>query len=165
MHDFREDGDAVVNEVTLDSNSGTMTIFPDAPEVKEIAQLLLELADSPRQVATTLDPGIGFVVPWWLYEKFVEVWAVRNDSRAVIVETIPAGSVIPEKAEVKASDINLDRFAAELRTELAADGKDTTELDRYIVARLETEMVLAESVPEATETPARRKPGRPRKES
>lgn len=156
MHDLREVGDLVaVNEA--------MTVFPDAGEVKEIAKLLLELADSPRDVSTTLDPGIGFVVPVWLYEKFVEVWAVRDGGRAVIVETIPAGSVLPEKAEIKEFEGDVDDFAAELRSELAADGKDTSELDKFIASRELSQEAL--KAMEATETPARRKPGRPRKES
>jgi hypothetical protein len=109
MHDFREDGDAVVIE--------TMTIFPDASEVKEVAKLLLELADNPRQVATTLDPSIGFVVPLWLYETFVATWSVK----------LNAGF---------------------------QDGGDVVPATEVVVEALEV-----------IETPARRKPGRPRKES
>ena len=125
-----------------------MTIFPEASEAKEVAKLLLELADHPSQVSTTLDPGLGFVVPEWLYQVFVETWDLK----------------LGKADDVSAPEVNVDEFAAQLRTELAADGKDTADLDRFIVARLETEMVIAESEP-APETPARRKPGRPRKES
>lgn len=108
MHDLCEGGDFV---------DAVMTIFPEASEVKEIAKLLLELADSPRDVSTTLDPGLGFVVPWWLYEKFVEVWDVRNGKGLQDGgDVVPATEVISEPAEV-------------------------------------------------IEIPARRKPGRPRKES
>ncbi len=109
MHDLREVGDPVVNE---------MTIFPDAPEVKEVAKLLLELADHPSQVRTTLDPTIGFVVPFWLYESFVATWDLKLGTDTVIREQILAGEDIPVSATVEA----------------------------------------------ATEAPARRKPGRPRKE-
>jgi hypothetical protein len=78
-----------------------MTVFPEAKEVKEVAQLLLALADSPRDVSTTLDPTIGFTVPGWLYEKFVETWDVRDTA---IRETIPAGDDKPVKAVVEASE-------------------------------------------------------------
>jgi hypothetical protein len=105
MHDLCEVGDPVV----------TMTIFPDASEVKEVAKLLLELADSPRDVRTTLDPNLGFVVPEWLYGLFVDVWASR------LAPLQEGGDVVP---------------AAE--------------------AVIEPDEVIA--------TPARRKPGRPRKE-
>jgi hypothetical protein len=54
-----------------------MTIFPEQSEIKEVAKLLLQLADTPRDVTTTLDPTIGFTIPLWLYELFVETWDLR----------------------------------------------------------------------------------------
>lgn len=54
-----------------------MTIFPEPGEQKDVAKLLLELADHPGQVMTTLDPGLGFRVPSWLYEAFVAIWDLR----------------------------------------------------------------------------------------
>lgn len=102
MHDLCEGGDSV---------DPVMTIFPDASEVKEVAKLLLELADHPSQVSTTLDPGLGFVVPEWLFVAFREVWDLKLGK-----DVVPAAEVVSEPQEV-------------------------------------------------IETPARRKPGRPRKES
>ncbi len=73
MRRLREVGDPVVsNELTH------MTVFPEQSEIKDVAKLLLQLADSPRDVATTLDPTHGFRVPYWLYELFVEVWDSRS---------------------------------------------------------------------------------------
>lgn len=60
-----------------------MTVFPEASEVRDVAKLLLQLADSPRDVMTTLDPTIGFRVPAWLYETFVAVWDTRLEGGEV----------------------------------------------------------------------------------
>jgi hypothetical protein len=68
MRFVREGGSAVA------VNEDQMTIFPEAGQVKDVAKLLLELADHPNQVMTTLDPAIGFKVPFWLYELFTQVW-------------------------------------------------------------------------------------------
>jgi hypothetical protein len=74
-----------------------MTVFPEAAHVKDVAKLLLALADSPRDVMTTLDPTIGFKVPAWLYEAFVAVW----DRQGVEdVELVDATAVIPATPEV-----------------------------------------------------------------
>ncbi len=125
-------------ELTV-AETTTMTIFPDAPEVKEVAKLLLELADNPRDVSTTLDPTIGFVVPQWLYELFVEVWASRL---APLDRTVVDSMIVELKADasVPADQVaHLEKFQASLK-------------------------LADEAVEAAPETPARRKPGRPRKE-
>jgi len=75
-----------------------MTIFPEPGEVKDVAKLLLALADHPGQVMSTLDPTIGFRVPAWLYESFVKVWDANLE--AVAVEVVPDGDAVPEVVEV-----------------------------------------------------------------
>lgn len=103
----------------MDSVNESMTIFPDPGAESEVASLLLELADSPRDVKTTLDPGLGFIVPSWLFEAFIGVWDDHNGGHPVSKDggdVVPAAEVVSEPQEV-------------------------------------------------IETPARRKPGRPRKES
>lgn len=78
-----------------------MTVFPEAHEITDVAKLLLQLADSPRDVATTLDPTIGFRVPAWLYELFVAVWDARieggevQDSRAEVLAGFGTEEVKP----------------------------------------------------------------------
>lgn len=72
-----------------------MTVFPEQGEIRDVAKLLLELADSPRDVMTTLDPTLGFRVPAWLYETFVAVWDLRfasiasADASADVTESEP----------------------------------------------------------------------------
>lgn len=98
MRILREGGSAVaVNDEPLTH----MTVFPEQSEIKDVAKLLLALADSPRDVATTLDPTMGFRVPYWLYELFVAVWDeqhagvnVRGDGSVVL--TVLEADVISE---------------------------------------------------------------------
>ena len=78
-----------------------MTVFPEPGEVAEVAKLLLQLADSPYDVATTLDPGVGFTVPFWLYKSFTEVWDVRNDVVSEAPQDVPAESVPEAPARKK----------------------------------------------------------------
>lgn len=103
MRELREGGDIV--------DVSPMTIFPEPGEAKEVAKLLLELADHPNQVMTTLDPGLGFKVPWWLYENFVTVW----DSRFA-----PIASADSEGVEVQESSTEV----------LAEPGMDVSEPKR-----------------------------------
>lgn len=74
-----------------------MTIFPEQSEIKAVAKLLLELADHPRQVTTTLDPTVGFIVPEWLYELFVQVWDTKLGN--VGRDVIPAAEIVSEPNE------------------------------------------------------------------
>lgn len=67
-----------------------MTVFPEQSEIRDVAKLLLALADSPRDVTTTLDPTIGFRIPVWLYESFVTVWDSKKDG----IEVTDAGDVV-----------------------------------------------------------------------
>jgi hypothetical protein len=75
-----------------------MTVFPEAANVKAVAKLLLELADHPNQVMTTLDPTLGFKVPAWLYETFVATWDQRGVEDPELVD---ATAVIPASSDVK----------------------------------------------------------------
>lgn len=74
MRLLREDGDLVAVNDTPPTH---MTVFPEQSEIKDVAKLLLQLADHPRDVATTLDPTMGFRIPYWLYEVFTQVWDER----------------------------------------------------------------------------------------
>jgi hypothetical protein len=67
-----------------------MTVFPEQSEIRDVAKLLLALADSPRDVTTTLDPTVGFRVPYWLYESFVTVW----DNREAGINVLDNGDVV-----------------------------------------------------------------------
>lgn len=67
-----------------------MTVFPEQSEIRDVAKLLLALADGPRDVTTTLDPTIGFRIPVWLYESFVTVW----DNREAGVNVLDNGDVV-----------------------------------------------------------------------
>ena len=67
-----------------------MTVFPEQSEIRDVAKLLLALADSPRDVTTTLDPTLGFRIPYWLYEVFVTVWDSKEDG----IEVTDAGDVV-----------------------------------------------------------------------
>lgn len=51
-------------------------VHPRHGKEKETAQLLLNLADDPREVGTETDDGFAFVVPEALYEKYLD--AVTN---------------------------------------------------------------------------------------
>jgi hypothetical protein len=97
MRELCEGGGAVVDEPLTH-----MTVFPEPGEVKAVAKLLLALADHPNQVATTLDPTIGFKVPAWLYETFTAVWDQRDREDLELVDAtavIPASSGAEEGVE------------------------------------------------------------------
>lgn len=128
-----------------------MTVFPEAHEVRDVAKLLLQLADSPQDVMTTLDPTIGFRIPAWLYETFVAVW----DARLKVAEM----GVDLSDLKVSKEPIS-DEFIAEVRAE--ATPEQQAELDRFQAARKLSTEVPAASGTEVT--PSTRKPGRPRKE-
>ena len=64
-----------------------MTVFPEQSEIRDVAKLLLQLADSPRDVMTTLDPTLGFRVPAWLYETFVAVWDQKLNAGGEVIES------------------------------------------------------------------------------
>lgn len=51
-----------------------VTITPAPASVKDVAKLLLSLADSPYDVQATMDPGLGFVVSRELFDKFEAAW-------------------------------------------------------------------------------------------
>jgi hypothetical protein len=93
MRFIREGGSAVA------VNDDRMTIFPEAGQVKDVAKLLLELADHPNQVMTTLDPAIGFKIPYWLYELFVQVWDERTGEEIIISGTVTVAASEPEVVE------------------------------------------------------------------
>lgn len=134
-----------------------MTVFPEQSEIRDVAKLLLALADSPRDVTTTLDPTVGFRIPVWLYEVFVTTWEPVHAA-------IKAG-VDVNLSEVKFSDksISDERFA-ELREH--GTPEQQAELDRFRASLKLSEAALAEIGDAGVEViePVKRKPGRPRKE-
>ncbi|MGH7252268.1 MAG: hypothetical protein ACREIE_00575 [Nitrospiraceae bacterium] len=46
-------------------------VYPVRGEDKRTAVLLLSLADDPRDVGTSTDDGFAFIVPDYLYAKYV----------------------------------------------------------------------------------------------
>lgn len=126
-----------------------MTVFPEAAHVKDVAKLLLALADHPGQVMTTLDPTIGFKIPYWLYELFVQVWEMRPALEAKGLE-----SVLDNVGQ--ASEPISDEFIADVRADVTPEQQ--AELDKFVASRKLSAEALA--APESV----KRKPGRPRKE-
>lgn len=47
-------------------------VKPAMGKEKETAQLLLALANDPREVGTETNDGFAYVVPDWLHDKYVE---------------------------------------------------------------------------------------------
>lgn len=138
-------------------NDEQMVIFPEPGQVKDVAKLLLQLADHPGQVATTLDPTIGFKIPLWLYELFVQVWDLRP--------ALEAKGLASTFDNIRHSSEPIsDEFIAQVRAEATPDQQE--QLDKFVASRdlaAQTLATLAVSGPEVV-TPAKRKPGRPRKE-
>jgi hypothetical protein len=128
-----------------------MTVFPEQHEIRDVAKLLLQLADSPQDVMTTLDPTLGFRIPAWLYETFVATWDLRRKV---------AGMGVDVSNMEFSNDPISDEFIAEIRAE--ATPEQQAELDRFQAARKLSAEVLAASGTETIEV--KRKPGRPRKE-
>lgn len=146
MRIIRKGGSAVaVNDEPLTH----MTVFPEQSEIKDVAKLLLLLADSPRDVMTTLDPTMGFRVPYWLYELFVEVWDARSKVAGMGVDV--------SDPKVSKEPIS-DEFIAEVRAE--ATPEQQAELDRFVAART----LSAEAMKQNLAVPVKRKPGRPPRE-
>lgn len=50
-----------------------MIITPEPGMHKEIAQVLLHLADDPNQVQTATTPSVSFVVPVELFKRFEQL--------------------------------------------------------------------------------------------
>lgn len=68
-----------------------MIITPEPGMHKEIAQLLLLLANDPNEVQTELTPSLSFRVPLYVYEPFVAVMAAKEQVAARIDEPLPEG--------------------------------------------------------------------------
>lgn len=54
-------------------------IYPKHGEEKQVAQRLLALADNVRDVKTSMDNGLAFIVPEYLYTKYLAVDEVVAD--------------------------------------------------------------------------------------
>lgn len=134
-----------------------MTVFPEQSEIRDVAKLLLALADSPRDVTTTLDPTVGFRIPVWLYDTFTQVWEP-------IHAAIKAGVEV-NLSEVKFSDKPIsDEFIAELRADATPDQQAQLDLfQKSLKLSAEAVAALGDTGTEVIE-PVKRKPGRPRKE-
>jgi hypothetical protein len=86
--------------VAVDEPLNHMTIFPEQGQVKDVAKLLLQLADHTNQVMTTLDPTIGFRIPWWLYELFVPIWDERTGREGAVADISPSEPEVAIESEV-----------------------------------------------------------------
>lgn len=68
------------------------TVIPRRGKAQETAQLLLELADHPRQVQTTTeqggDMGVAFVIPDELHDKYLA--ATKSDTGSGADEGVAA---------------------------------------------------------------------------
>lgn len=112
---------------------GTVIVHPEPGFEKVIAQELLALADSPYQVEYVMWPKPGFRVPEWLYEVFSE---------------------FQEKAT------ELEENAATVIADVIA-ALETGSMPVFFEVPAE---VAAQINPgEVIEVPAKRKPGRPKK--
>lgn len=61
-------------------------IFPGfgKDKMKELAQVLLLLADDPRDVVTNTDNGFAFVVPEYLHDKYVQTLIPEVETPAMV---------------------------------------------------------------------------------
>lgn len=71
-------------------------IVPGKGETREVAKLLLKLADDPMDVATTADgpDGVSFVVPDELHDKYLDALEGVDQTPA---ETADEGSPAPKR--------------------------------------------------------------------
>jgi hypothetical protein len=97
-----------------------MTIFPEQGQIKDVAKLLLQLADHPNQVMTTLDPTLGFKIPVWLYELFVPIWDERMGEEAAVpdVPVVTAEASEPQVVEPRTVVTSVKRKPGRPRKEV-----------------------------------------------
>jgi hypothetical protein len=64
-------------------------IFPGfgKDKMKELAQVLLLLADDPRDVVTNTDNGFAFVVPEYLHDKYVKTLEPEVQTPAMVEQS------------------------------------------------------------------------------
>jgi len=65
---------------------------------KETAQLLLALADDPRDVGTNTDNGFAFIVPDYLHELYLE--ALKPEVEPVVADQFKRRPGRPRKVDV-----------------------------------------------------------------
>lgn len=46
-------------------------VYPKPGTERDVAIALLAMSDNPRDVATTTDSGLAFIVPEYLYERYL----------------------------------------------------------------------------------------------
>lgn len=73
-------------------------IFPKHGQEAAIASLLLSLADNPRDVATNSDSGLAFVVPDYLYQKYLS-GGVKDEPEQVTEEIVRRRPGRPRKVQ------------------------------------------------------------------
>lgn len=61
-------------------------IFPGFGQnkMRDLAQLLLMLADDPRDVVTNTDNGFAFIVPEYLHDKYVQTLEPEVETPAMV---------------------------------------------------------------------------------